>query len=152
MDTNRRLPLIIVEVAVLVLILAVVEETLPRVLLGLMVGLLLARSALMPEITTAAAAPEGLDERRHDHLFRHWVDVLLKKIREFHTVCQGVQHGGVNVAVGQLRLREIEKEIVDLMDQVTDSAKPSDVKRVERSGGENRASRRRVETYGEPTN
>ncbi len=37
--------------------------------------------------------------------------------------------GGVNLAVGQLRIHEIEKEIQDLMNQVTESAKPSDMKR-----------------------
>jgi hypothetical protein len=61
------------------------------------------------------------------------VNVLLKKIREFHTVCQGVSSGGVNLAVGQLRIHEIEKEINELMSQVTESAKPSQMRRGWRS-------------------
>jgi hypothetical protein len=40
-----------------------------------------------------------------------------------------VSSGGVNLAVGQLRIHEIEKEISELMGQVTESAKPSDMKR-----------------------
>jgi hypothetical protein len=136
MDDSMRGPLIVVEVVALGLILALVENTLLRVTLGLLVGLLLARGAL----TTGAAPagerpPEGLHDRRHDHLFRHWVNILLKKIREFHTVCQGVAGGGVNIAVGQLRIHEIEREISELMNQVTESAKPAEVKRGRRGRG-----------------
>jgi len=136
MGDNMRGPLIVFEVVALGLILALVENTLLRVALGLLVGLLLARAAL----TSGAAPgvqgpPAGLQDRRQDHLFRHWVNILLKKIREFHTVCQGVAGGGVNLAVGQLRIHEIEREINDLMNQVTESAKPAEVKRGRRGRG-----------------
>lgn len=130
MDDNLRGPLIVLEVVALGVVLALVDDTLVRVVIGLVIALLLARSALTAgRETVAEGPPSGLDDRRQDHLFRHWVNVLLKKIREFHTVCQGVSSGGVNLAVGQLRIHEIEKEISELMGQVTESAKPSDLKR-----------------------
>lgn len=130
MDDSLRGPLIVLEVVALGVVLALVDDTLVRVVIGLVIALLLARSALTAGREPGVEGPPtGLDERRQDHLFRHWVNVLLKKIREFHTVCQGVSSGGVNLAVGQLRIHEIEKEISELMGQVTESAKPSDMKR-----------------------
>ena len=130
MDESMRGPLFVIALVVLLgLILAFVEDTLARVALGLLVGLLLARGALAGGKQEAEGPPPGLDDRRQDHLFRHWINVLLKKVREFHMVCQGVSTGGVNMAVGQLRIHEIEKEIQDLLSQVTDTAKPSEMKK-----------------------
>jgi hypothetical protein len=145
MDNSLRAPLIVLEFVALAAILALVDDTLPRVALGLLVGLLLARNALMASGgSKVEGVPEGYGDRRHDHLFRHWVNVLLKKIREFHTVCQGVASGGVNMAVGQLRISEIEKEIRELVGQVTESAKPSEIKRTPRPTSPGQA-----EAYGE---
>lgn len=125
-----RGPLIVLEVVALGVVLAVVEDPLPRVALGLLIGLLLARNALVAgKEGEAEGPPPGLDDRRQDHLFRHWVNVMLKKVREFHTVCQGVATGGVNMAVGQLRIHDIEKEIQELLTQVTESAKPDEIKK-----------------------
>ncbi len=149
MDDSLRGPLVVIEVVALGAILALVEDTVPRVALGLLIGLLLARNALTPARgSVAEGAPEGLAERRHDHLFRHWVNVLLKKVREFHTVCQGVASGGVNVAVGQLRINEIEREIRELMNQVTESAKPPEVKKG-RAPGDPAQRKKRPNAYGE---
>ncbi|NIR46578.1 MAG: hypothetical protein GWN99_19210 [Gemmatimonadetes bacterium] len=131
-----RGPLIVVEIVALGAILAFVEDTLVRIALGLVVGVLLARAALVGgRAEELEGPPSGLDDRRQDHLFRHWVNVLLKKVREFHTVCQGVATGGVNMAVGQLRIHEIEKEIQELLSQVTESAKPEDMKKRGRRKG-----------------
>jgi hypothetical protein len=136
MENSMRGPLIVLEIVALGVILAFVDDTPLRVALGLLVGLLLARSALRTEkAPLAVGPPEGLHDRRQDHLFRHWINILLKKIREFHTVCQGVASGGVNIAVGQLRIHEIEREIGELMKQVTESAKPAEVKRGRRTRG-----------------
>lgn len=129
MEDSLRGPLIVLEVAALGVILAIVEPTFTRVALGLLIGLLLARNAFVGGASRRQSSGRGSEERRQDHLFRHWVNVLLKKIREFHTVCQGISDGGVNVAVGQLRLQEIEKELQDLIGQVTESAKPPQVRR-----------------------
>ncbi len=149
MDDSLRGPLVVIEVVALGAILALVDDTVPRVALGLLIGLLLARNALTPARgRLVEGAPEGLDERRHDHLFRHWVNVLLKKVREFHTVCQGVASGGVNVAVGQLRINEIEREIRELMNQVTESAKPAEVRKGRSPTGAV-GKKKRPEAYGE---
>jgi hypothetical protein len=130
MDDGLRGPMIVFEVVALGAILAFVDDKLARVALGLLVGLLLAYGALTyGKETVGEKPPSGLSDRRQDHLFRHWVNTLLKKVREFHTVCQGVASGGVNLAVGQLRIHEIEKEIASLMAQVTESAKPTEMKR-----------------------
>jgi hypothetical protein len=144
MDESLRGPLIVAEVFILGIILAVVDDTVLRVVLGLLIGVLLARSALSggEKVSTAG------QERRQDHLFRHFVNVLLKKIREFHTVCQGISRGGVNMAVGQLRLKEIEREIIDLMSQVTDSATPSNMKSKGRARAASK-SEKKSEAYGE---
>jgi hypothetical protein len=149
MESSLRAPLIVLELAALTAILALVDDVMPRVALGLLVGVLLARNALIAGGGAAAeGAPEGYGDRRHDHLFRHWVNVLLKKIREFHTVCQGVAEGGVNMAVGQLRISEIEREIRELIDQVTESAKPEPLRRALRARGTSSPDKR-SETYGE---
>ena len=150
MDSSLRTPLVVLELAALAAILALVEQPLPRVALGLLVGLLLARGALLAgRGSEADGAPPGFDDRRHDHLFRHWVNVLLKKVREFHTVCQGVANGGVNMAVGQLRIKEIEKEISELIAQVTESAIPVDLKKERRSRRKSKKQGRDSEAYGE---
>jgi hypothetical protein len=149
MDGGLRAPLIVVELAVLAAILAFIDEPIPRVALGLVVGLLLAWSALTAgKISGVAGAPEGYDDRRTDHLFRHWINVLLKRIREFHAICQGVTSGGVNFAVGQLRINEIEKEIRDLLAQVTENAMPADMRK-ERRARPPAKSRKKMEAYGE---
>ena len=150
MDESMRGPVAVVaEVVALGLILIFVEDTVVRVALGLLMGMLLARSALIAgKLEEADGPPSGLDDRRQDHLFRHWINVLLKKVREFHTVCQGVATGGVNMAVGQLRIHEIEKEIQELLSQVTDSAKPSDMKKRGRRSGSGSA-RQSPKVYGE---
>lgn len=150
MDDSLRGPLVVIEVVALGAILALVDDTVPRVALGLLIALLLARNALTPTRgPLVEGAPEGLDERRHDHLFRHWVNVLLKKVREFHAVCQGVASGGVNLAVGQLRINEIEREIRDLLNQVTESAKPSEIKKAQASTQAAAAKKKRPQAYGE---
>ena len=150
MDSSLRAPLIVLELAALAAILALVDEPAPRVALGLLVGLLLARNALFSgKPANETGTPTGFDDRRHDHLFRHWVNVLLKKVREFHTVCQGVASGGVNMAVGQLRINEIEKEISDLIAQVTDSAMPSDVKKDRRTRSSTKKASKPTQAYGE---
>ena len=150
MDSGLRAPIVVLELAALAAILAIVDEPAPRVALGLLVGLLLARNALFSgKSADDAGTPTGFDDRRHDHLFRHWVNVLLKKVREFHTVCQGVASGGVNMAVGQLRINEIEKEISDLIAQVTDSARPPDVKKDRRSRSSTKKPSKPTQAYGE---
>lgn len=150
MDESLRVPLVVAKIIALAAILAFVDDPVPRVALGLVVGLLLAWNSLSPrKAGDTSRAPAGYDDRRQDHLFRHWVNILLKKIREFHTVCQGVSDGGVNVAVGQLRISEIEKEIRELLSQVTDSAMPGDMRKERRARGPAK-SRKRIEAYGEP--
>jgi hypothetical protein len=126
-EETLRGPLVVLELAALVMILGLVEDVPLRVGLGLLVGLLLARAALMNRETArrGSAAP---GDRRSDHLYRHWINAMLKKVRELHMVCQGVRSGGVNVAVGELRIAELEKEIRDLLNQVTESAKPREMK------------------------
>ena len=149
MDSSLRAPLVVLELAALAAILALVDEPVPRVALGLLIGLLLARNALFSgKSADEAGTPTSFDDRRHDHLFRHWVNVLLKKVREFHTVCQGVASGGVNMAVGQLRINEIEKEISELIAQVTDSAMPPSVKKDRRSRSKKKPSKP-TQAYGE---
>lgn len=149
MDESMRGPFVVAaEVVALGLILVFVEDTVVRVALGLLIGLLLARSALLAGRTEEVEGPPpGLDDRRQDHLFRHWINVLLKKVREFHTVCQGVATGGVNMAVGQLRIHEIEKEIQELLSQVTNSAKPNEMKKGGRRPGTG-SGRKAPEVYG----
>jgi len=150
MDSSLRAPLVVLELAALAAILALVDEPVPRVALGLLVGLLLARNALFSgKSADDAGSPTGFDDRRHDHLFRHWINVLLKKVREFHTVCQGVASGGVNMAVGQLRINEIEKEISELIAQVTDSAMPPTVKKDRRSRSTTKKPSKPTQAYGE---
>ncbi len=92
--------------------------------------------------------PEGYDDRRQDHLFRHWVNVLLKKIREYHTVCEGMEGDGVTAAVGHLRMKEVEKQIQDLLNQVTESAKPTTAKKG-RGALVKEVPPKKIRTYGE---
>jgi hypothetical protein len=148
MSDSLRAPLVVIELIALAVILAVVSEPVPRVAFGLVVGLLLAYSALKPaRLDGEEGAPQGYDDRRHDHLYRHWVNVLLKKIRELHTVAEGVNSGGMNSAIGQMRLSDVERDIQDLLSQVTESAKPTKMKKGRRALSVSQA--KPVETYGE---
>jgi hypothetical protein len=147
MSDSLRAPLVVIELITLAVILAVVSDPIPRVAFGLVVGLLLAYSALKPARPyDEEGAPEGYDDRRHDHLYRHWVNVLLKKIREFHTVAEGVNSGGMNSAIGQMRLSDVERDIQDLLSQVTESAKPTNMRKGRRAASAIRA--KSVETVG----
>lgn len=126
MSDSLRAPLIVIELVALAVVLAVVSDPVPRVAYGLIIGLLLAYAALKPvRPFEEEGAPEGYADRRHDHLFRHWVNVLLKKIREYHTVAEGVKDGGVASTIGRMRLNEVEREIHDLLSQVTETARPT---------------------------
>lgn len=149
MDDSLRGPLIVLEVAALGVILALVEDTPLRVGLGLLVGLLLARTALVSLKRKETGPPAGTYERRQDHLFRHWVNVLLKKIREFHTICQSIQEEKANVTIAQMKLREIEGDLQNLLNQVTDTAKPTELRRQARRHGTRAAPTRKDEVYGE---
>ena len=150
MDGGLRGPLTVAAVAALGVILALVEDTIARVALGLMVGLLLARAAMTPMAgVSAEGPPEGLDERRHDHLFRHWLNVLIKKIREFHTICQGIREEKVNMTAAQIKVRGIENEIQNLLIQVTDTAKPGQLRQQARGAGGQSGSGSRERDYGE---
>jgi hypothetical protein len=127
---SLRAPLIVLELIALGAILALIDDPVTRVALGLIIGLLLAYSALNTgQPVEAEQGPEGYDDRRQDHLFRHWVNVLLKKIREYHSVCEGMEGDGVTAAVGHLRMKEVEKQIQDLLNQITESAKPTTAKK-----------------------
>ena len=147
MEESLRGPLVLLEVVLLGVVTALVEDDILRVGLALLIALLLARAALGTARGGEEQRPPIVDERRQDHLYRHWVNALLKKVREFHTVCQGIGSGGVNLSVGQLRLQELEKEIQNLMTQVTESAKPARIKRGRFRAGEK--TEKRQETYGE---
>lgn len=128
METGRRLPLLIVELLALGLTLALIPDAGARVVLGLLLGILISRTA-WSGAGRAEGPPEGLPDRRADHLFRHWLNVLIKKIREFHAVCQAIREERVNPAVGEMRIREIETQLRDLVAEVTELAKPPRLRR-----------------------
>lgn len=130
MNESLRGPLVVVELAALVTILAIVDDVLLRISLGLLVGLLLARAALTrPAGDLPRPAAHVPSDRRSDFLYRHWIDLLLKRMRKLHSVCQSVRSGAVSAAVGRLRIAEQEKEIQELLKQVTESAKPPEIQR-----------------------
>lgn len=145
MDDYFQPPVVVAEVMLLGLILALVDHTLLRVSLGLIVAILLARTALARHEGIPAGEPGDLYERRRDHLFRHSVDSLLKKLREFHAVCQSVSAGNVKVAAGELRIDQIEGEIQALVGRVTDTARPDATKKAR---GEAQEDGRRSEVHG----
>ena len=124
METGQRLPLVIAEIVALGVVLAAIPDVVARVALGLLTALLLARTAWTPAARRRQGPPEGIPERRSDHLFRHWVNVLVRKIREFHAVCQAVSAERVNPSVGETRIQELEREVQELLAEVTDLAKP----------------------------
>ena len=130
MESSLRGPLIVLEIAALGAILALVEDTFVRVAMGLVVGALLARSAL-PVAAAQQGPPTGLPERRQDHLFRHWLTALVKKAREFHIICQGIKTGQVNLSMGQLKVQQIQSELEKLLNQMTDTSKPDQLKRTQ---------------------
>lgn len=128
METGQRLPLVIAELVFLGVVLAAIPDTVARVALGLLLATLLARTAWTPTGPHRQGPPEGLPERRSDHLFRHWVNVLVRKIREFHAVCEAVRTGRVNASVGETRIQTIEREVAELLSEVTDLAKPTRIR------------------------
>ncbi len=136
--------LIVAELALLGIILAFVEDTGLRTALGVILGLLLVRNALQPGVAGEDGPPPGLPDRREDHLFRHRLDVLFKKLREFHTLCRGVQDGQIPVTTAERRMEDSEREISRLLKQALDHPKPTEVLRRERK-------KRRSTERGGPT-
>lgn len=124
MESGHRFLLLTFEIVALGLVLAMVPEPGARTVMGVLLAVLIARTVWTPASAGVQGPPEGLPERRGDHLFRHWLNVLIKKIREFHAVCQAVREERVNPGVGQVRIREIERELQELISEVTDLAKP----------------------------
>lgn len=124
--------LVIAEVVALAFILAVVEHMPTRVGLGLAVGLLLAFHAWPPRLKKLGKGPpKGLPQAREDHPFRYRVEILLKKLREFHAACRAVREGRVTLAIAERRIEQIETETQELLEQVTDSTWPPELRKKE---------------------
>ena len=149
MDESLRGPIIVLEVTALGVILALVDNTPIRVALGLLIAIMLARSALVAGKRRHDQVPASTYERRQDHLFRHWVDVLLKRIREFHTICHSMHEDKANLTIAQMKLREIEADLQNLLSQVADSAKPTELRRQGRRFGTSSTPSKKDEAYGE---
>ena len=56
---------------------------------------------------------------------------MVKKAREFHIICEGIKTGQVNLSMGQLKVQQIESELEKLLNQMTDTSKPDQLKRTQ---------------------
>lgn len=114
---------ILFEVGLLTLVVALVDQTLLRVGLAFVPGMLLAQRAL-GLVGGAGSDPwAGANERRKDHTMRRYVEELLQRVREFYTTCHLMRSGQIQVEAALERTTKIEQELNRLLAELTSTAK-----------------------------
>lgn len=124
MGVGSRVVIVVLSIIALNTVLGLVDERIPRMLLGaLMMGFLTwaAFTAARPPAATAGR-PSGVGERRKSHALRHRVDEFLKNVRRLHAIAQDAREGHVSRELADKALAEIERQLEELLKQIEDLA------------------------------
>ncbi len=115
--------LVLIDVVVLVLVTALIDEALMRVALSVAPGLLLAQRALEAPDASEGPTRSGFEDRRHDGVVRNYVDELLKLVRQFHTACHLLRSGQITYERATERTGEIEGGLNRMLADIMKAAK-----------------------------
>lgn len=110
--------LVFIEIVALVLITALIDESLMRVALSLAPGLLLVQRALEGAAEPEDSSRSGFEDRRHDPVVRNYVDELLSHVRQFHSACHLLSSGQISDDTAKQRIVEIEGDLNQLLADV----------------------------------
>lgn len=117
-----KLGTILFEVGLLTLVVALVDQTLLRVGLAFVPGMLLAQRAL-GSVEASSDPWAGANERRKDHTMRRYVEELLQRVREFYTTCHLMRSGQIHLEAALERTARIEQELNRLLAKLTRTAR-----------------------------
>ncbi len=115
--------LVFIEIVALVLITALIDESLMRVALSLAPGLLLVQRALEGAAEPEDSSRSGLDDRRHDPVVRNYVEELLSRVRQFHSACHLLRSGQISDDTATQRIVEIEVDLNRILAEVMKATK-----------------------------
>ncbi|MBI4541078.1 MAG: hypothetical protein HY704_16370 [Gemmatimonadetes bacterium] len=113
---------VLLEVGLLALIVAIVDQTLVRVGLAVIPGMLLAQHAVRGSAGSGNAAGRGA-ERRKDQVVRDHVNELLQLIREFYTTCHLMRSNQIPVESAVERTTRIEQELNRILGDVVQAVR-----------------------------
>lgn len=116
--------IVVLSIVALGVILGLVEQTIPRIILGVVVMSFLTWSAF-----TAASQPRkslgppvGIRERRKSHTLRHRVNEFLRDVRRLDAIAKDVSQGHVSKETGDRALEEIEKRLHEVVKNIRNLA------------------------------
>lgn len=113
---------IVFELALLAAIVALVDDTLLRVGLAVLPGMLLAQQATRGS-STGADAWSGNQDRRTDQEAREHVNRLLQRLREFHTTCHLMRSNQISADAAIERAAAIEQDLNRILADLTQAAR-----------------------------
>lgn len=119
-EGGSRLFIVILSIVALSAILGLVEQPIPRIILGALVIGFLTWSAYTSASQPAKGLgpPPGIRERRRSHTLRHRVNEFLRDVRRLDAIAKDVAQGHVSKETGDKALEEIEKRLHDLVKQM----------------------------------
>jgi hypothetical protein len=119
-EGGSRLFIVGLSILALSAILGLVEQIVPRIVLGVIVMGFLTWSAYTSaaQPRKQAGPPPGIRERRKSHTLRHRVNEFLRDVRRLDAIAKDVAAGHVSKETGEKALDEIEKRLHDLVKQM----------------------------------
>lgn len=113
---------VLFQVALLALVVALVDDTLVRVGLAVVPGMLLAQRALAAAGRHGATGWTG-PERRKDAVVRDYVTELLQHLRDFYTTCHLMRSSQMPVEAAMERAVHIEQELNRILGELVVTAR-----------------------------
>ena len=121
MDESPAMGTILFHVALLTIIVILVDERLMRGALAILPAMLLAQRAMALGASRGKDRGDwtGVDDRRMDEHVRKHVEKLLAHFREFYVMHHLMSSGRMTSEEALVRAGDIEKELNQLLDEVT---------------------------------
>ncbi|MGH7544641.1 MAG: hypothetical protein ACREKI_00500 [Gemmatimonadota bacterium] len=116
--------IVFLSILALGVILGLVEQTIPRIVLGVVVMGFLTWSAYTAasQPGKSLGPPAGIRERRKSHTLRHRVNEFLRDVRRLDAIAKDVSQGHVSRDTGDKALEEIEKRLHEVVKQIRNLA------------------------------
>ena len=99
-----------------------VDERVLRTAVAVLPALMLAQKALQPKQVQAPLTGAAVNRRQDDEV-RTYIEQLLKYFREFYTTCHLMSVNVLTVEAAEERAAHLERELNQLMAQVTETAR-----------------------------
>lgn len=119
-EGGSRVFIVLLSILALSAILGLVEELIPRMVLGALVMGFLTWSAYTSasQPNGEMGPPPGVRERRRNHTLRRRVDEFLRNVRRMDGIARDTLQGHVSKDTGQRAITEIDRGLHDLARQI----------------------------------